>query len=107
MRKFPTVEEQAQHGLNIIRKDFGIRNFEVVSRDILSINSHRAAYNHIRIEEVKLGFTKSGIQRETCSIHLHCPNSGKYFVLYTLLYTSNLGQYERILINMARSFECH
>jgi hypothetical protein len=86
-KSFKTVDEHAAHGLNRVKTARNVKNFELISKESLGINSHQGAYNRARFEEVKVGFIggKGKSSQEAHSIHIHCTESARYYVVYGLL----------------------
>jgi len=109
-KKFPTVEEQAEHSIKVVTKSGNVKNVQRVSQDSLNISSHRAAYNHIKLDEMQPGLFfggKKGVPREAHSVHVHCEETSRYFVIYTLLSTKAPEDFGQLLVTMANSFKCH
>lgn len=108
-KNFQTVEQHAEHSLNTIKKSGNVKRFERVSQDSRRIHSHSGAYNRVKLEEMTVGFLtgKKGMPREAYSVHLHCPESSRYFVIYTLIPGGGGVQYEGTLLTMADSLTCH
>jgi hypothetical protein len=64
-KRFSTVEEQAEHGIKTVSKSGAVKGCERVVRDSIEVNSHKAAYNHIRLKEtVGGGLFGSSAMRE-------------------------------------------
>jgi hypothetical protein len=109
-KRFQSIEGHAEHGISVLRKNRAARDFERVRNDSLTLNSHSAVYNRIRVKELLAGFLsgKKTVEREAYSIHLHCRESSRYFVLYSLLSRSATDEtYEKSILAMANSFKCH
>ncbi len=108
-KSFQTVEEHAEHSLDSVKKSGNVKNLERVSRDSLSIHSHKGAYNRVRLEEITVGFFtgKKKVPRDAYSVHVHCPDSSRYFVIYTLIPAGTVEEYEKTLMTMANSLNCH
>ncbi len=108
-KNFGTVEEHADHSLKRIKTAGNVKSFERISHDSISINSHQGAYNRARFEEITVGlFTgKRKSPREARSVHVHCPDSSRYFVIYALLPTGGTYDYERTFTKMGNSLRCH
>jgi hypothetical protein len=106
---FSTVEEHASHSLNKVKTAGNVRNFERIFQDAILINSHQGTYSKIRFDEITLGFFsgKSRHPREGHSVHVHCPNSGRYFVVYAVLPKEGSYDYEANFVKMAKSMRCH
>jgi len=107
-KTFGTVEKHAGHGLNRVKKAKNVKNFELISHDSLRIASHQGLYNRAKFEEVAVGFlSKRMSPREAHSVHVHCAESSRYFVVYALLPISGMTDYERVFVKMAKTLKCH
>ncbi len=109
IKTFGTVEEHADHSLKRIKSAGNVKSFERISHDSIRVNSHQGAYNRAKFEEVTVGFFsgKRKSPREAHSVHVHCPESSRYFVVYALLPTGGTYDYEKTFTKMAKSLKCH
>lgn len=107
--KFPTVEQQAEQTLKNISKTGNVRNFERVKQDSIEVGSHRAVFNHVKLDETAGGFLpgKRTLKHETYSVHLHCQDSARYFVIYTMLSPNAPPDFGELYTTMVHSFRCH
>jgi len=108
-KKFATVEEQAENSLKAISKGAQTKTMERVKQDSMKINSHKAVYNHVRMEERPRGFfpSKQKMLRDVLSIHLHCEPTSRYFVIYANPTRNAPEDFEDLFLDMAHTFECH
>ena len=109
-KKFPTVSDHAEHSIERIRKSGTVKGLETISRDLLTINSHPAAYMRVKLEETKGGFLPKDktIAHEGHSVHLHCEQSSRYFVIYTMLTEGKAPEgFGELFKVIANSFKCH
>lgn len=108
-KNFPTVEKQAEHGVENLRKGGNIKSLERVRQDTLNINTHTAIYNHIKLGQPQAGLfsSKKTTQRQAHSCHLQCEDSSRYFVIYSLLSPSGPEDFGDLLLTMSKSFKCH
>lgn len=108
-KNFQTVEKHAEHSLETMKKSGNVKNFVRVSHDSITVHSHKGAFNRVRLEEVTVGFFtgKRTAPRETYSVHVHCPGSSRYFVVYTMIPSNMEMEYEKSLMTMANSLKCH
>ncbi len=106
---FQTVEQHAEHSLDKVRKSSNVKNFQKISEDTVEIRSHRAAFNQVSLEEVSIGFLsgKQTTPRRAYSIHVHCENSARYFVIYGIFHGEVANEYEKTLLAMSSSLICH
>jgi len=107
--KFATVEEQAENSLKAVSKGAQPKTMERVKQDSMKINSHKAVYNHVRMEETPRGFfpSKQKMLRDVLSIHLHCEPTSRYFVIYANPTRNAPEDFEDLFLDMAHTFECH
>ena len=111
-KKFQTPENQAEHGIKRLMEGRSVseKESEKVTQDSLKINRHRAAYNRVKLGEVSPGLfmsKKKTVTREAYSVHLHCEDTSRYFVIYSLLSPNAPEDLGELLLTMARSFKCH
>lgn len=110
-KKFENAEKQADHSLISVKKSSNVKKMEKLTTDTLTLNSHKAAYNRVKLEEAPPGLfpgKRKSIVHETYSLHLHCDESSRYFVVYTMLSPNAPQDFgEEIFMPMAKSFRCH
>jgi hypothetical protein len=109
-KKFETAEKQAEHSLQVVKKSGNVKKMEKLEKDTLTMNSHTAAYNHVRLDEQSAGLFpgKRTVPHDAYSIHLHCDKSSRYFVIYTMLSPKAQEDFgDAIFKVMAKSFKCH
>ena len=76
----------------------------------LQINSHTAVYNSVKLGELIPGLflsKKRIVTRRAYSVHIHCDQSSRYFVIYSLVSPKAPEDFGELLLTMARSFSCH
>jgi len=109
-KRFNSVLEHAEYSINAMKKGKNVRNFEHISRDHIEVNSHKATLTKVKFDEMipSLPFTgKKSLQREAYSLHVHCEESKRYFVLYTMAPSDPQGKYDKTMTTMVQSFKCH
>jgi len=108
-KRFATPEDHAEHSIEVTRKNRQVKNFERIKHDMLEVNSHRAAYNRAQMQQLSTSLlrTESTKKRETLSLHLHCEQSSRYFVMYTLLSPNAPEDFADLFLDMVQSFRCH
>ena len=108
-KSFPTAEKQAEHSLDTIKKTRNVRNFDVITQDRLTINAHEGVYSRVALEEMSVGLIpgKKGRPQEAFSLHVHCPESSRYFVVYSMFLKDYAADYTKTLMTMATSLKCH
>jgi hypothetical protein len=109
-KRFNSAQEHAEYNLNAMKKGKHVTNFEQTSQDYVTVNTHNAALNKVKFDETisTLPFTgKKTLQREAFSLHVHCSDSNRYFVLYTMTPSDTEGKYDKTMTKMMDSFRCH
>lgn len=109
-KNFQTLEGQVEHNMQSLKKRSKRLNVQDLARtsDSLTVSSHRAIFDHLRIEEPGPGlFRRSKVSRSAYTVHLHCPNSNRFFVIYTLLSPKAPEDFEDLFKTMASSLKCH
>ena len=108
-KKFGNAEKHAERSLQAVKNSGNVKKMEQILKDTLMINSHKASYNQVKIDEIQTGFFvgKRVVVHETHSIHLHCNKSSRYFVIYTMLSSKTPEDFDTIFKLMSNSFKCH
>ena len=124
-KMFQTVDEQAEQSIKVVTKNRDIRKVERVTQDSLTINSHKAVYNRLRLVEAPRGFgskyktllylsspiylflDRKPVKHEAFSVHLHCERTSRYFVIYSLVSGEAPENFPSIIMSMMNSFQCH
>ena len=109
-KRFSSVQEHADYSINAMKKGKHVANFEQTSKDSVTVNTHKAALNKVKFDEMVstlLFAGKKPLQREATSLHVHCSDSNRYFVLYTMTPGDIEGKYGKTMTKMIDSFRCH
>ena len=108
-RKFHTVEEHAKHSVDLIGKSSQVKNLERVTQELLEINSHKAAYNHIKLDEMSRGLfgARKSATRQAFSLHIYCDNSSRYYLMYAFPSLNAPENFGDLVLQMMKSFKCH
>ena len=108
-KRFQTIEGQAEHGIKTLSKSSSVRGTERIKKDMIKVNSHKAVYNHIRLNRASPGLFSGGktTLHDSYSVHLQCDKSSRYFVIYTLLSPNAPKDFEDLMNTIVASFKCH
>ena len=108
VKKFDGVDAHADYSIDRIRKNKEAKIRES-KRERMEVNGHPSPFNHVWIEVAKRGvlFSMSRSSYETRSLHLHCENSSRYFILYVQGTTQASGLQGSVMTRMVQSFACH
>jgi len=110
MKKYPSADAFASHSIKSMSKSRNISKTDKVEEKPLTVNSHEAFYNKVQFHEsTQMGFFGKGRTnvRTTCSVHLYCPTSSRYFVIYALLTPNAPEDFDKLFLEMVASFRCH
>jgi hypothetical protein len=93
-------------------KSRAVKKGEKLTEDSFRVNSHDAFYNKAQFEEASAGgmFGRGRAApggRITCSVHLYCPDSSRYFVIYALLSPKAPEDFDELFLRMVKTFKCH
>ena len=106
-KKLPTVEEHAKYSLEAARKNLQGK-LTTVEKTLVNVNGHDSEYNHIRVDISRRGLFGSREQvQEMRSLHLHCPDSSRYFVIYGSTDPENAESQRQTVGTLIRSLRCH
>lgn len=109
-KHYKDANSQAVESMERAKRNRKVRNIENVEHENLSLQGHQAIYNHMRFHVVSRGLLtdRKVAEQETHSIHLHCPESGRYYVVYgSATSTSDSSDQRSTLLEMASSLKCH
>jgi hypothetical protein len=112
LKKYETAEAFAKHSIKSMTKSRTVNKSEILTQDSFRVNSHDAYYNKAKFLEAGGGGLFGGRRgppggRITCSVHLYCPNSSRYFVIYALLTAHAPEDFDDLFLKMVKTFQCH
>ena len=106
-KKLPTVEEHASYSLERARKNLQ-GTLTVVEKTRVTVNGHDSEYNHVRVDRSRRGLFGSVVQvQELHSLHIHCPETSRYFVIYGSTAPESAESQGQTVSTLVRSFRCH
>jgi hypothetical protein len=107
-KKFKTLEEHRDASLRQVKKGSDVKSAEISDLREIQIGGHRALVSHLTAE-VRMGMTGRNIAgRDIWSIHLHCPNSSRYYVLFSM--ERDPQEFENlssVFDSLAKTMVCH
>lgn len=109
-KRFDSVEEEAQEGVRRLKKSQNFENFEIVEHKTIPINNHDSVFNHVSFTHYRVVFplvTRRAKELHVRSLHLHCEQSSRYFVIYGMAASNKSSELGSIFQNMIESFTCH
>ena len=83
-KRFNTLEEHRDSSLNQVKKGSDVKSFGVSDLKEIQICGHRALVSHFSAE-IRVGMMgRNTSGRDIWSIHFHCPNLSRYYVLFSM-----------------------
>jgi hypothetical protein len=108
--KYINAEAQARDSLERARKMREVRDLQITEHSVLTLRGHDAVYNRARFGVATHGILKDRKlgEQETNSLHLHCPQSHRYYVFYGSATSVEESRTEaEILREIAQTLQCH
>ena len=107
IKKLPTPKEHSRFSMErAVRASRG--PLTIIEEKETIVNGHPGAYNHFKVEAP--GILPGGRRRnqEMESLHLHCENSSRYYVIYTSLAPGTKDpDRDGTLWTVIGTFRCH
>ncbi len=106
--KFRDAAAHANYSLERIGKS-GEAKIKDVRHEFRRVNGHEAAFTDVKLDLIKRGifFNKTRTPQEVRSLHVHCPSSSRYFVIYGPGYLGSSLHQREAVERMIGSFKCH
>lgn len=105
-KKAPTIEDHAKFSLERVKKSVQGK-MTSVDRKEMEVNGHPALYNNVRIQVPKRGLFGRAQEQEVTSVHVHCPESQRYYVIYTTSNDLNVAEQQKTLQGIIDTLRCH
>ncbi len=107
-KRFKTLEDHRDYGIKRVQKGPDVRSTEVSDLSEIQIDGHKALVSHVAAK-IQRGMMSRGVsQRDIWSVHFHCPNTSRYYVIYSM--QRDAAEYEdiRVVFNsLIRTVACH
>lgn len=106
--KYGSLDKHVDAGIQKVKKGGDVRKLETLERRSISINGHEAIFSRYRVTLGVSFYAMRTAYREVSSVHAHCEQTGKFFVLYeSVMGSSALTDSETIFEHMKMTFRCH
>jgi len=105
-KRAPTLEAHAKFSMDKVKKSVQGKMKQLESREV-DVNGHAALFNRVSIEVPRRGLFGKGQEQEVTSVHLHCRQSGRYFVIYATSNATNSDRQQRTIQDVIGSMRCH
>ena len=108
VEKFHGVEGHANYSIDRIKKNKGAKIGDR-KEETVHVNGHSSSFNHVWVNMERKGLLW-GVSRsshEVRSLHVHCPNSSRYFMIY-VQGAAELSELQgSVMDRMIQTFKCH
>ncbi len=107
-RSFKDTSAHADYSVKRIAER-GEAKVNFARREFRRVNGHEATLTQIKLDFVKRGlfFKTARSPQEVRSLHVHCVDSSRYFVIYGSGKPEQSAQQGVVVAEMVRSFKCH
>jgi hypothetical protein len=105
-KKAPTIDDHAKFSLDRVKKSVQGKMASIDHRE-MDVNGHRALYNNVKIQVPKRGLFGKAEEQEVTSVHLHCDESKRYFVIYATSTPQNIADQKRTMQGIIDTLRCH
>jgi len=107
-KRFKTLEEHRDGSLNQVKKGTDVKSLDISDLRETQICGHRALVSHVSAE-IRVGMMGRNVTgRDIWSIHLHCPNSSRFYVLFSM--ERDPAEFEdmgSVFDSFAKTIVCH
>jgi hypothetical protein len=108
IKRFGSIENQRDWGITVLEKTRGVQSVSVTeSREVL-LCGHRALATNLVIS-AGMGFRgRVRLDKQMNSVHLHCPNTSRYYVIYNdVNIPDEYAEFPKLFDRVIGSFRCH
>lgn len=106
VKRAPTIEDHAKFSLDRVRKSVQGKMSTVESKEV-TVCGHNALFNHVKIEVPRRGLFGKGPLQDVRSVHLHCDETKRFFVIYSTATDANQEVQRRTMEGIIDTLQCH
>lgn len=106
IKKAPTIQDHAKFSLDRVKKSVQGKMTTLESKDV-KVAGHDAVFNHVKIEVPRRGIFGKGTLQEVRSVHLHCDQTHRFYVIYSTATEGNKEVQGRTMQEIVDSLQCH
>ena len=110
-KRFSDPEGHLKFSMDRIKKNTRVSKVEIVSKRDFTVLSHTALVSLLNVTFSPpniFPFKKAkGNVEEIRAMHLHCEDSGRYYVIFGQISLEKSKEHEEIFNKMIESFRCH
>ncbi len=106
IKKAPTIQDHAKFSLDRVKKSVQGKMTTLESKDI-KVGGHDAVFNHVKIEVPRRGLFGKGQLQDVRSVHLHCDETKRFYVIYATSTEQNKEVQGRTMQEIVDSLQCH
>ncbi len=110
-KRFSDPEGHLKYSMDKIKKNTRVSGVEIARKSDFEVLSHRALVSLLNVTFSTPSFNPlkkgKGEVQEVRAMHLHCEDSGRYYVIFGQITLDKSVAHEDIFNNMVQSFRCH
>jgi hypothetical protein len=106
IKKAPTIEDHAKFSLDRVKKSVQGKMSAVDHKEI-EVNGHKAIFNDVKIQVPRRGIMGKAQEQEVTSVHIHCNQTGRYYVIYATSNAQNAAAQTKTLQGIIDTLHCH
>ena len=105
-KRAPSLEAHAKFSMDKVKKSVQGKMTSLESKDI-KVAGHDAVFNHVKIEVPRRGIFGKGQLQDVRSVHLHCDQTKRFYVIYATSTEQNKEVQGRTMQEIVDSLQCH
>ena len=107
-KRFKNLEEHRDSSVTQVRKGTDVKNLKVTDQKEIQICGHRALISRVSAQVQSGMMSRNVTVRSFWSMHLHCSNSSRYYVVFdTERDPEEFQDMGKVFDSFARSLVCH
>lgn len=107
-KRFKTIEEQRDWGVQQMKKARDIRDAEVSDSKTIQVCGHRALVSQVTARGGGGFLSPKRPDRVVSSMYLYCPNRSRFYILYSSPnYPDEYADFPKLFERVAQSLVCH
>jgi hypothetical protein len=107
-KRFKTLEEHRDFNLTRVKKGQDVKTLEVSGSTETMINGHKGLLTHLTIQVRQGMMGRATAQRDLWSLHFHCSDLGRYYVVYSMLRNDEGSEeLDRAFKSVTQTMSCH
>lgn len=106
--RFHSLDEQKDYGVSVLEKSRGVKSLSITGSTELQICGHRALETRLTMTGGGGFFGPRELEKRMDTIYFHCPESGRYYVIYSELHKlDEYADFHEVFNAVFESVVCH